>query len=152
MNDDELLTLMRMYAEDAVAIAKRCHDITLDYSEQSIVAVDEILDRMTNRGTIDASTLKPEDEEDLWNHCKAYGGYIGEVISRHIGAVWKAKAVSDGSINIDLLIANRITGSPPQKVWRRLTESEVNRMIGYYRSLQHVLGLPLFVPVSLKNP
>ncbi len=151
MNDDELLTLMRLYAEDAVAIAKRCHDITLDYSEQSIVAVDEILDRMTSGGTIDASTLKPEDEEELWNYCKAYGGYIGEVISRYIGAVWKAKPATDGSSNIELFVANQITASPPQKVWKRLMESEFDRMIGYYRGLQHVLGLPLFVPAEVKS-
>jgi hypothetical protein len=148
MTDEELTKLMQMYAEDAVGIAKKQFGVTLDYSEQSILTVDEILDKMTGGGIISPASLSPEDEESLWLHCKAYGGYVGEVIVRHIGAVWKARSSDDDSATIELLIADRLKASPPQKIWKRLTESNLDRTLGYYRGLQHILGKQLFVPAG----
>jgi hypothetical protein len=152
MTDVELTKLMQMYAEDAVSIAKNQHGVTLDYSEQSIVAVDAILDKMTGGEIIPITNLSPEGEETLWLYCKAYGGYVGEVIVRHIGAVWRARPGDEGADYIELFIADRITASPPQKVWKRFTESNLDRVVGYYRGLQHVVGKPLFVPAGLPEP
>src|SRR5882672_4112557 len=144
MTDSELDKKMKMYAEDAIALASKHHGIVLDYSEQSIVSIDRILAHLTASGLSRPSEMSPEQDEQLWIICKVYGGYIGEVMARHIGANWRVKVSADGASVIELFVANRITASPPQKVWKRLTESEYDTILGYYRGLQNILGRPLF--------
>jgi hypothetical protein len=146
MTESEMQTLMKQYAANAVLYAKENDGVILDYSEQSIVAVDQILAALTSGGLFKISELVPEQDENLWIICKLFGGYVGEVIARNMGATWKEKTLASGATTIELFVSNRITATPPQKVWKRLTESEHDTMLGYYRGLQHILGKPLFVP------
>jgi hypothetical protein len=143
--------IMREYAEKAVAHSQR-FGVNLDYSEQSLLDVDAILAGMTEQGLIQPASLSAEESENLWIFCKAYGGYVGAVIIGHIGAAWHSKDAADGSLTVQLTIRERLTGSPPERVWKRLTKSEFDTIIGYYRGVQHVLGLALFVPAQSRQP
>lgn len=151
MSDISIHEIMQAYAGDAVAYAKKKFGIVLDYSEQSLVNVDALLSAMTANGLLTTDELSEEQKDGIWTLCKVFGGYVGAVIIKHIGAQWESEPGSDGSTNIKLKVANRITASPPEKVWKRLTESETDMIIGYYRGLQQILGLMLFVPKELKK-
>jgi len=143
---------MRDYAATAIKQARELFGVTLDYSEQSLVAVDMILGQLAKDGLIKPESLSPEEQESLWRLCKGYGAYVGEVIIRHIGATWHTKDALDGKLSVQLTVRNDLKGSPPEKVWKRLTNSEFDTIIGYYRGTQHVLGLKPFVPVLPKKP
>ena len=67
------------------------------------------------------------------------GGYVGEVIIRNIGGSWQMKEIDDKSSSVALLAAGRVQGSPPQAVWRALTEP-YKGMATYYRTLMVALG------------
>ena len=140
-----IVEIMQEYAEKAIVHAQR-FGVTLDFSEQSLVYVDAILGAMTRDGLFQPDSLPAEEQENLWILCKAYGGYVGEVIVRHVGASWHSKDSPDGNFSVHLTIRDRLTGSPPDRVWKRLTQSEFDTIIGYYRGLQHMLGLTPFVP------
>lgn len=151
MSDIPIHEVMQAYADDAVTYAKNKFGIVLDHSEQSLVNVDALLSAMTSHGLLTKDELSEEQQDGIWTLCKVFGGYVGAVIIKHIGGQWEAETGSDGSTNIKLKVANRITASPPEKVWKRLTESETDMIIGYYRGLQHILGLKPFVPKELKK-
>lgn len=149
MSETSIQEIMQAYAADAVGYARSQFGIDLDYSEQSLVSVDNLLSMMTAQGLLATEEMSEDRQDYIWTLCKAIGGYVGEVIVRHIGAQWETAASADGSETIKLKVANRLTASPPEKVWKRLTESETDMIIGYYRALQHMLGLKKFLPPEL---
>lgn len=151
MSDIPLHEVMQAYADDAVKYAKNKFGIVLDYSEQSLVNVDALLSAMTSQGLLTKDELSAEQQDGIWTLCNVFGGYVGAVIIKHIGGQWEADTRLDGSTNLKLKVANRIAASPPEKVWKRLTESEEDMIIGYYRCLQHILGLTPFEPKDLKK-
>ena len=144
--------IMQAYAEDAVRFAKSRFGIVLDYSEQSLVSVDDMLAKMTPQGVLDENELPNKLRDEIWTLCQVVGGYVGAVIIKHIGAQWETVDVSEKEVEIKLKIAGRITAQPHMKVWKRLIESETDMIIGYYRAIQHMLGLKKFLPPELGGP
>ena len=67
-------------AELAVAAAKNVDKIELDYSPQSLTAVDRILESFHREG------LK---ESQVGETVFSFGCYVGEVLVRHNRGVWK---------------------------------------------------------------
>ena len=67
---------IRAYAADAVAFARRRFDIHLDYSEQSLSAVDRILADYTQSRLVVPDQLNPSEQDELWTFCKMLGGYL----------------------------------------------------------------------------
>jgi hypothetical protein len=131
--------VMQGYATDAVAYAKRHFQINLDYSENSLRDIDHILSDYIESGFIDPDKLTPAKRDEFWTFCKMMGGYVGEVIIRNLGGTWKMKEIDDKSSSIDLLVTDRLEGSPPQAVWRALTEP-YKSIATYYRTLIVLLG------------
>lgn len=74
--DTRLDRIMKAYAHDAVASAAR-RGFNLDYSEQSLVLVDELLGLESFMGTTPRSPESAEDEESLWTAAKVFGAYVG---------------------------------------------------------------------------
>jgi hypothetical protein len=144
MTDEDVAEIMREYAEQAVAQAQKQHNTVLDYTEQSLVRLDIILSRMTGDGVLPTPAPGSEADEGLWLTSKAYGGYLGEVMRKHLGGVWRHKLV-DGADTVELEIGT-VKCSPPERIWKRLTSDSFASAIGYYRGLQHLLGKPLFQP------
>ena len=145
-----IVEIMQEYAEKAVVHARQL-GVTLDYSEQSLMDVELILCSLTRHGLFQPDSMSEEERDNLWCLCKAYGGYLGEVMIRHIGAAWHSKDLDDGSFTMELTVRQRLTGSPPERVWKRLTKCEYDTILGYYRGVQHILGLTPFVPAQYKK-
>lgn len=131
--------IMRAYAADAVKYAKGQYGIDLDYSEASLEHIDRMLDDKMHGAVIEPDKLTPEEQEDMWTYCKVIGGYVGEVIIRNLGGTWQTKELDSGGSSVTLMAAGKIEGSPPDGVWRALTEP-FRSMVSYYRSLRAILG------------
>jgi hypothetical protein len=138
MTDAEMDELMKAYSTDAVAAACR-RDVVLDYSEQSLDRVDELLGRESFIGSTPRSPESEEDEKLLWSCSKMFGGYVGEVVLRTMGGRWIADPTSDGGVRPAILV-DGARGFPVGKVWNRLTEDEFGALGGYCRVLRVVLA------------
>ena len=140
MPDITLADVMRTYANDAIAFSKRRFDFALDFSEQSLESIDCILADYTKSGLIVPDNLSATEQEELWILCKLLGGYVGEVIIRNIGGEWQQKDVGEEAAYIKLVTVGGVEGSPPDAIWRVLTEPYKASMETYYQGLKAILG------------
>ncbi len=139
MSDVTIADVMRAYANDALSYAKRRFDVTLDFSERSLEDVDRILADYAKAGFVVPDNLSDAEREDLWVFCKTMGGYVGEVIIRNLGGDWQTKDVGEGAASVKLVTTGGVEGSPPDAVWRALTEP-YKAIVSYYRGLRAILG------------
>jgi hypothetical protein len=140
IQESKIPQLMQLYAQDAVKFAKERFNVELDFSEDSLERIDQILHMVTKNGIFPEKSTDPATLDNLWVLSKMFGGYVGEVIIRHMGAgaVWEEEKLSDGSRAL-LRFSNQGQASPPQKIWKRLTQSPYDGVSGYYRGLKHVI-------------
>lgn len=136
MVDAAIDTVMKAYANDAVGVGVR-RGVVLDYSEESLAALDALIGQESFVGVTPRTPESPEDEETLWTLSKTLGAYVGEVALRALGGRWVAEATPDGgtwpAIEIDGL-----KGFPVEKVWKRLTRSDLDGVGGYCRALRAI--------------
>ncbi|TPV61056.1 hypothetical protein FJ444_05435 [Aestuariibacter sp. GS-14] len=84
MNQQELETLMKDSAQDAVDTSKEIFNVTLDYSADSIILVDDLLLAFVARYQDQAL-----EDEAVFTLCNIYGAYIGEVMRSLTGGQWR---------------------------------------------------------------
>ncbi|MBI5597625.1 MAG: hypothetical protein HY928_16165 [Elusimicrobia bacterium] len=128
---------MRAYAATAMDYAEARFDITLDYSERSLEDVDRILAVWMRSGLVDPERLCEEERQGLWTFCKTMGGYVGEVVIRNIGGSWRAEPLREDAVAALLVTDAGAHASPPDAVWRTLTEP-LKSVASYYRALKSV--------------
>jgi hypothetical protein len=83
MNNLELLQLMTDSAKDAVNTSKQEFDVELDYSEQSVSKVDDLLLSFLDR--FQAQVL---EDKAIFTLCNMYGAYVGETFRGIAGGNW----------------------------------------------------------------
>lgn len=79
-------------AQHAAAIVATAADISgadLDYSPESIDAVEEILDGFRAEGV---------SREDMADSLISFGCYVGEMLTRHYGGTWRYAAAAEPEI------------------------------------------------------
>jgi len=81
--DGKIERIAEAYALDAVDLAQRRFNVTLDWSDSSIQSVEMILKRLHE--TI--AHAKPS-ENQIFQFAKIFGSYVGEVFRRNHGARW----------------------------------------------------------------
>lgn len=85
--------LVRNYSIQAVQDARKRFDFTLDYTEASLDFLDKILSRIADllADRVPATEQLTEDGKKLLKLEGAlnYGAYLGEVICKNLGAVWR---------------------------------------------------------------
>lgn len=84
MSQTNLDSLMKASAEDAILYAKEQHQLTLDSSESSLAAVDNILSKLHHD-----EFLQSHSNEMLFTLCNIFGAYIGEIFIARIGGSWQ---------------------------------------------------------------
>ncbi len=92
MQSQELSTLMQQSAADAVGYAAEQHQLTLDYSLDSLHQVDQLLSRLHQD-----QQSKPHSSELLFTLCNIIGAYIGEVFIRHVGGQWQNNTADESA-------------------------------------------------------
>jgi hypothetical protein len=126
--------VMAAYAEDAVELAKRNFQLTLDYSPASARLVERMAQTLVAqqpKGLLDKLFKRGPSPQDVDQVCKMLGGYLGEVLRRAQGGEWEA--------NAQLQAVGLRTGTrwvfPHAKVHKRLTQGAEHNLEHYLKSL-----------------
>src|SRR5205823_3964113 len=113
--------VMLEHAALAVETARTQFRINLDFSATSLSEVDRILSALyfnRDRGLM-AKLLSKNQEQELREQAKTWGGYVGETLRRKWGGTWHTSVLEGGEIQIYL----RLFGSnayPIDEVYKRL--------------------------------
>jgi hypothetical protein len=140
MEEVTISDVMRAFANDAVYYANHRLNVVLDFSEASLKDIDRILEDFTKGELVLPDNLSEAHRDALWTFCKMMGGYVGEVIIRNLGGQWQTRDKGDGAVCIHLVAAGDVDSSPPDAVWRALTEPFKGSIVSYYDTLRGVLG------------
>jgi len=109
----------RDLAEVAVGAAMRVSGMELDYSPESLSAVDDQLEKFANEGVT---------SDDVAETLFYFGCYVGEVMVRHLGGYWQATSESRMAQltpwPMVIVLPNGDHWNPIGKVFKRIDEDE----------------------------
>jgi hypothetical protein len=127
----DLGSMMEGYARAAAELGDSNFQQKLDFSAESIDALDEIL------------VLVGESPElDLDFEVRLWGSYLGEVLRRRYAGSWEMTQYPGG---VAAVPAVEVRGSrlfPLMKVYRRLTVGEEEDLSSFYAMITERLGNP----------
>ena len=119
---------MAAYAQGAVNFVQSSLHQRLDFSEDSIKTVEEILGRYQSE--LPRASPTPETIDLV---CNIFGAYIGEVMRRNVGGEWVLDdRLTPGSQTISLLVGHMQT-MPSAKVCKRIMNGAEDDVCFYYR-------------------
>lgn len=124
--DPKIQQLAEAYSLDAVDLAKHNFDVCLDGSEDSIQAVEHMLDRLSARIPLD----KP-DNDTIWQFAKAFGSYVGEVMRKLHGGTWGVMSLGEESFPA-IQLAGGTCCWPWGRVHNRLLNGSEDNVWHYY--------------------
>lgn len=124
-NHESVPAMAGAYAEQAVETARE-FSAQLDYSEQSVMALEIILARLA------AEPLA----QDVAEVCKMWGSYLGEVVRRRFGGEWTIETYPGKQFaTLTLNVAgNKLF--PTMKIHRRLTQGRDDNVWSFYRMVK----------------
>lgn len=118
VEDERMNKIAEAYSLDAQDHAKKYFSITLDFSDNSIKLVENILDHLHKTSMKE----KPTDERE-WEFAKVYGCYLGEVFRHNHGAGWLEDGtmkLGDGYVWPIARAHKRITNGEEDNAWHYL--------------------------------
>jgi hypothetical protein len=119
------------YAQDAVDMAKKQFNITLDWSDASIANVEKILTMMHT--SFITTTPRPTEEQAM-SFAKGFGSYIGEVYRRNHGGEWGIVSLN-GQKFPGLQTKSSVNFWPWGRALNRIMQGPENNVADYYRAL-----------------
>jgi hypothetical protein len=127
----DLGAMMEGYAQAAVEVAKSEFRQTLDFSADSINALDEIL-----------VLLAESPEIDLDFEARLWGSYLGEVLRQRYAGSWEMTQYPGGEHAVPAVDVRGSRLFPLMKVHRRLTMGEEEDLPGFFTMVTARLGNP----------
>lgn len=124
--------MMAAYAEQAVHLAEKEYFRRLDYSEDSIEALEEIASQV-------AQKMDPGEEEQ---QVRLWGAYFGEFLRRRYAGEWAITDYPGGAASVPTLEARGSRLFPLMKIYRRLTMGKQENLVTFYRMISTRLGDP----------
>ena len=131
-----LSEIMQVYARDTVRLVQQQLQVTIDYSETSLEAIDRLMESYSGGKLIIESELDEKRSEDLEILCKGLGAYVGEVIIRNIGGEWSEGKTEDNKSVMTLKVKGGLTTHPAHSIYRRFTEEYKGGAVSYYRAMK----------------
>jgi len=122
---------MEGYAQAAVEVAKGEFHQKLDFSSESVNALDEILVLLSESLDLDL-----DYESRLW------GSYLGEVLRRRYAGTWEMTQYPGGEHAVPAVEVRGSRLFPIMKVYRRLTLGEEEDLRSFYSMVTERLGNP----------
>lgn len=122
---DSVNAMAKAYAEKAVQAAREL-SAQLDYSEQSLLEVETILNRL-------AAGPRAESVEEI---CKTWGSYLGEVVRRRFGGEWSIETYPGKEFATLTLSVGGNKLFPTMKVHRRLTQGQDDNLWSFYKMVK----------------
>ncbi len=118
-NFASLAEMMGAYAGEAVRTAWSDHRLRLDFSDDSVQILEQI--------------LAGQAAEDLDFQSRLWGGYFGEVIRRRFAGEWELTQPPGGGVAVTpTVVAGGGRLYPLIKVYRRLTMGEAESLPAFY--------------------
>jgi hypothetical protein len=128
--DERVQQVAEAYTLDAIDAARENFHVTLDYSDQSISQVEDILTQLYEQ----RAAANPTDDQ-IWTFAKMFGSYIGEVYRRNHGASW-GMVTLEGNTFPGLEATNSCTRFWPWgKAHNRLINGPEDNVWHYYQAL-----------------
>jgi hypothetical protein len=127
----DLSAMMEGYARAAVDVARSEYRRTLDFSADSINALDEIVVLLAESPDIDL-----DFESRLW------GSYLGEVLRIRYAGMWEMTQYPGGQVAVPAVELRGSRLFPLMKVYRRLTVGEEEDLPSFYDKVTARLGNP----------
>ncbi len=122
---------MENYAQAAADFARREFQQKLDFTSESIDALDDIL------------VLVGESPElDLDFETRLWGSYLGEVVRRRYAGSWELTPYPGGAVSVPAVDVRGSRLFPLIKVYRRLTTGEEEDLRAFYSMVTERLGNP----------
>lgn len=112
------------YAQKAITAA-RALKAQLDFSEESLMTLETILDR-----------AHQSENEDLNETCKMWGSYLGEVVRRRFGGDWSIETYPGKQFATLTLNVNGSKLFPSMKIHRRLTGGDADNIWSFYKMIK----------------
>src|SRR5438477_3643702 len=95
-DENDIGPLMQEFAKIAVSTAENGFGVHLDYSEQSLTDIDNILYERWQE-LLEAEHTD-EQLDSIWTISKVWGGYVGEIICRNMSGVWHIQTLESGQV------------------------------------------------------
>ena len=127
----DLGAMMEGYALAAVGWARDEFQQKLDFTSESIDALDEILVVVG-----ESPELELDFEVRLW------GSYLGEVLRRRYAGVWEMTQYPGGVMAVPAIEVRGSRLFPLMKVYRRLTVGDEEDLRAFYAMVTERLGKP----------
>jgi len=127
----DLGAMMEGYALAAVGWARDEFQQKLDFTSESIDALDEILVLVSESPELDV-----DFEVRLW------GSYLGEVLRRRYAGGWEMTPYPGGLVAVPAVEVRGSRLFPLMKVYRRLTVGEEEDLRAFYAMVTERLGKP----------
>lgn len=120
---------MEGYAQGAVDLARGTFQQNLDFTSDSVDALDEVL------------VLVGESPElDLDFEVRLWGSYLGEVLRRRYAGSWEMTQYPGGTVAVPAVDVRGSRLFPLMKVYRRLTVGEEDDLRSFYAMVTDRLG------------
>ena len=127
----DLGAMMEGYAQGAVELARKDFRRELDFSADSIDALDDIL-----------VVVGESPERDLDFEVRLWGSYLGEVLRRRYAGGWEMTQYPGGTVAVPAVDVRGSRLFPLMKVYRRLTVGEEEDLRSFYAMVTERLGKP----------
>ena len=127
----DLASMMEGYARAAAELGRSEFKQKLDFSSESIDALDEILVRVG-----ESPELELDFEVRLW------GSYLGVVLRRRYAGTWEMTLYPGGVMAVPAIEVRASRLFPLMKVYRRLTQGDEEDLRGFYAMVTERLGRP----------
>ena len=127
----DLGAMMEGYAQAAVELARREFKKELDFSADSVDALDDIL-----------VVVSESPEKDLDFEVRLWGSYLGEVLRRRYVGGWEMTQYPGGTVAVPAVDVRGSRLFPLMKVYRRLTVGEEEDLRSFYTMVTERLGKP----------
>ena len=120
---------MEGYAQAAVELARKEFKQDLDFSAESVDALDDIL-------------VVAVPQRDLDFEVRLWGSYLGEVLRRRYAGGWEMTQYPGGTVAVPAVDVRGSRLFPLMKVYRRLTVGEEEDLRSFYTMVTERLGKP----------
>ena len=127
----DLGAMMEGYAQGAVELARKDFRRDLDFTADSIDALDDIL-----------VVVGESPERDLDFEVRLWGSYLGEVLRRRYAGGWEMTQYPGGTVAVPAVDVRGSRLFPLMKVYRRLTVGEEEDLRSFYAMVTERLGKP----------
>lgn len=121
---DSVAEMAAAYAERAVKTALG-FKVNLDYSENSVIELEEILERDS-----------PPEGEEMAEACKMWGSYLGEVVRRRFGGDWSIETYPGKGFATLTLSVGGAKLFPTMKIHRRFTRGLDDSLWAFYKMVK----------------